>query len=324
MTKQLVSKACATMRRTSTSPGYRQLDHGADRWDPRAAGWGRFRLCSPLRVTIASVSPTRDQQLARLRAQRRAQRAQRRSRQRKIVAVILAGVLVLAAAGVVIGVVVSSGSSKNDTASLGAKPQTTASASAAPKVACNGPAQQLAKAKRTFTSEPKITIDPKASYTMVLDTSCGAITIPLETAKAPHTVNLLSFLAADHFYDGTFCHRSVASASLTVLQCGDPTGTGSGQLGFTIGEENLKGAIYPRGTLAMAKTVAPHSTGSQFFLVDKASDLPPQYTVAGHITKSGLEVLDKLMAVGNDGSNGAGDGAPKEKIYLEKVTVTKS
>jgi peptidyl-prolyl cis-trans isomerase B (cyclophilin B) len=158
---------------------------------------------------------------------------------------------------------------------------------------------------------------------MTLDTSCGPITITLEAAKAPHTVNLLSYLANEHFYDGTRCHRSVDSASLTVLQCGDPTGTGSGQIGFSIAEENLKGATYTRGTFAMANTGAAKSTQSQFFIVDKDSQLPANYTVAGHVT-AGLPVLDKILALGNDASNGTGDGAPKQNVYLNKVTVTKA
>jgi peptidyl-prolyl cis-trans isomerase B (cyclophilin B) len=266
-------------------------------------------------VNITAVPSTRDQQLAKLRARRRAERAQQRSRHRKVVAAILAGVLVLAVAGVVIGVAVNAGSSD--------KKSVTAAPSSDEKVACNGPAETPAPATRTFKAEPKLTIDPAADYTMTLKTSCGTITIPLNAAKAPHTVNLLNFLAADHFYDGTYCHRAVTSQTLTILQCGDPTGTGTGTIGFTIGEENLKGATYPRGTLAMAKTSAAHSTGSQFFLVDKDSQLPAQYTVVGHIS-SGLDVLDKLMAVGNDNSSPAGGGTPNQKIYLEKVTVTKS
>jgi len=264
------------------------------------------------------VPSTRDQQLARLRARRRAQRAQQRNRQRKLVAGILAALLILAVAGVLVGVIVSGGDDSTSVAPA-TNPSSTASAE---KVACGGAPQKLAPATRTWKSEPAMTIDPKAAYTMTLTTSCGDIVIPLEAAKAPHTVNLLAFLANDNFYNGSFCHRSVASSSLTVLQCGDPSGTGAGSIGFTIQEENLTGATYPRGTLAMAKTSQAHSTSSQFFLVDKDSQLPPQYTVVGHISQ-GLDVLDKLMAVGNDSSNGDGDGKPKEKIYLEKVTVTK-
>jgi peptidyl-prolyl cis-trans isomerase B (cyclophilin B) len=74
--------------------------------------------------------------------------------------------------------------------------------------------------------------------------------------------------------------------------------------------------------MAMAKSSAPHSTGSQFFLVDKDSTLPPQYTVVGHINSpAGLVVLDKLMAAGQDNSNQTGDGAPLKRIYLNTVTV---
>ncbi len=144
------------------------------------------------------------------------------------------------------------------------------------------------------------------------------ITVALEAAKAPHTVNLLNFLANEHFYDGTHCHRSTNVTALTVLQCGDPTGTGSGQIGFTIAEENLKGATYPRGTLAMAKTSAAHSTQSQFFLVDKDSQLPPSYTVAGHITDGRSTCSTRSSPLGNDGSNGTGDGAPKQNVYLRQ------
>ena len=278
---------------------------------------------------------TREQQLARARAIRQAQRQKERAQRRRIVAGVLVGTLVLAGAGVGIGVAVSGGNSTNtvtplatpsDTATPTADPSAVATPTAAAlpaKVACNGPRETLTPATRTFAKEPAITIDTKANYTMTIDTSCGPIVIALEAAKAPHTVNLLNFLAADNFYNGSYCHRATNTAGLTVLQCGDPTGTGAGSIGFTIKEENLTGATYTRGTLAMAKTSAANSTGSQFFLVDKDSQLSPDYTVAGHIT-SGLAVLDKLQAVGDDDSNGTGDGAPKQAIYLEKVTVTKS
>ncbi len=271
---------------------------------------------------------SREQQLARARAARRAQRQKERARRRKIVAGGLAGVLVLAAVGVGIAVALSGNNNSSVTAgqpSASATPSASpsASASAITTTACGATKPTLVPATRTFKAEPKLTIDTAAKYTMTLNTSCGPIVIALEAAKAPHTVNLLAFLANEHFYDGTRCHRSTNDASLTVLQCGDPTGTGSGQIGFSIAEENLKGAAYTRGTLAMANTGAAKSTQSQFFLVDKDSQLPPNYTVAGHIT-TGLAVLDKILALGNDGSNGTGDGAPKQNVYLNTVTVTKS
>jgi peptidyl-prolyl cis-trans isomerase B (cyclophilin B) len=281
------------------------------------------------------VPSSRDQQLARARAVRRTQREKERERRKKIVAGVLVGVLVLAAAGVGIGVALSGGSSNNTVTAADPSASATPAPEATPtaavptaaalpaSVACGGPKETLTPATRTFAKEPAITIDPKANYTMTLATSCGDIKVALDAAKAPHTVNLLSFLAADKFYNGSYCHRQTNTSGLTVLQCGDPTGTGAGSIGFTIKEENLTGATYPRGTLAMAKTSEANSTGSQFFLVDKDSQLPAEYTVAGHIT-GGLDVLDKLQAVGDNGSNGTGDGAPKQAIYLEDVTVTKS
>ncbi len=241
----------------------------------------------------------------------------------------------LAGLGIGLGVGLSGNSKKSSVAASTPTPSATASpassatptpsptATAITTTACGATKPELVPATRTFKAEPKLTIDKTANYTMTLDTSCGAITIALEAAQAPRTVNLLSFLANEHFYDGTRCHRSTDDPSLTVLQCGDPTGTGSGQIGFNIPEENLTGAKYTRGTLAMANTGAKNSTQSQFFLVDKDSQLPASYTVAGHIT-AGLPVLDKILALGNDGSNGTDDGAPKQNVYLNKVTVTKA
>jgi peptidyl-prolyl cis-trans isomerase B (cyclophilin B) len=280
------------------------------------------------------VPPSRrEQQLARARAVRRAQRHQERARRQRIIAGVT--VLALALAGVGVGVGLGVALSGNGKSSVAAKPSASPSAAASPTAspsasapaitttACNATKPALVPATRTFKAEPKLTINTAATYTMTLNTSCGAITVALEAAKAPRTVNLLNFLANGHFFDGTRCHRSTNVAALTVLQCGDPTGTGSGQIGFSIPEENTKGATYPRGTFAMANTGAANSTQSQFFLVDKNSTLPASYTVAGHIT-AGLPVLDKILALGNDGSNGAGDGAPKQNVYLNTVTVTKS
>jgi peptidyl-prolyl cis-trans isomerase B (cyclophilin B) len=276
------------------------------------------------------VPPSRrEHQLARARAVRRAQRQQERARRQRIIAGVTVLVLALAGVGVGLGVALSGNDNKSSAAakpSDSASPSADATPTASPVItttACGAKKPELAAATRTFTAEPKLTIDTAAKYTMTLNTSCGAITVALEAAKAPHTVNLLTFLANEHYFDGTRCHRSTSSASLTVLQCGDPKGDGTGGPGFSIAEENTKGATYKRGTFAMANTGQAKSTGSQFFLVDKDSTLPASYTVAGQIT-AGLPVLDKILALGDDGSNGTGDGAPKQNVYLNTVTVTKS
>jgi peptidyl-prolyl cis-trans isomerase B (cyclophilin B) len=226
-----------------------------------------------------------------------------------VVAVVL--VLVVAIA------LLSGGSSKKPLASLSPTTQPSAAPTATNPVAgCTtytGPAVK----PMTFAKEPPITTKA-VPYLMTMSTNCGTIELTLDGAKAPHTVNTLKFLADKGYYDGTKCHRLTTSAGLKVLQCGDPKGDGTGGPGFTIPEENLKGAVYTRGIVAMAKTSAPHSTGSQMFLVIADSQLPPQYTVVGHITK-GLDILDKILAAGVQG--GGEDGPPAQPVYLAKVTV---
>jgi peptidyl-prolyl cis-trans isomerase B (cyclophilin B) len=266
----------------------------------------------------------REREAARRRYERRQQRlAEQRARRRRrnsIVGITMV-VLLLLAGGISWAAVALT--SDNDKHTLAA-PTPTATPTPKPTatpVAC-GAKRPAPPRHESFPHAPKLTIDKHAHYTMRLATSCGPIVVALDAAKAPQTVNSLNFLAAHRFYDGTFCHRMTTGASLTVLQCGDPLGTGAGGPGYTLPEENLKGAKYSRGVVAMAKTQAPHSTGSQFFLIDKNSQLPPQYTVVGRIT-TGLRVLDHIIAIGNDGSNGPGDGAPKKKVYLTTVRVTK-
>jgi len=184
---------------------------------------------------------------------------------------------------------------------------------------------------QNFTAAPDSKGLTKKSYTVTLETTCGSISGRLLAKEAPATVASLDFLAGKQYLDGTFCHRATQTASLTVLQCGDPTGVGAGGPGYTLPEENLPKpgpdgfAPYPRGTLAMARTREPHSGGSQFFLVAKDSRLPPDYTIFGVVIE-GIEVLDKILARGiddADGNTAVGlDGAPKHKVFLKTVRVT--
>ena len=166
-----------------------------------------------------------------------------------------------------------------------------------------------------------MTVDPAKKYTMTLHTSQGDIVIALNAAKAPHTVNSFTFLAGQRFFDGTHCHR-LTTAGIYVLQCGDPTGTGTGGPGYSFGDENLTGATYPAGTVAMANA-GPNTNGSQFFLVYKDTTLPPSYTPFGTIT-SGLDVVQKVAAGGTDNSNGQGDGQPNISVVLTRVTIVAS
>ncbi|HET9169287.1 MAG TPA: peptidylprolyl isomerase [Actinospica sp.] len=158
-------------------------------------------------------------------------------------------------------------------------------------------------------------------YTALLLTTQGEIGFAAETSAAPCTTGSFSFLAEHGYYDLTHCHR-LTLQGIFVLQCGDPTGTGSGGPGYQFDDENLTGATYPAGTVAMANA-GPNTNGSQFFICWKASPLPPLYTPFGRIT-SGMGVLQKIAAAGDDQQNGPGDGYPNRYVGILHVAILHS
>jgi peptidyl-prolyl cis-trans isomerase B (cyclophilin B) len=160
---------------------------------------------------------------------------------------------------------------------------------------------------------------------LVLDTDHGAITIALDTEKAPNNSNSLAFLAGQGYFDDTQCHR-LTTQGIFVLQCGDRTGTGSGGPGYTTADENLpKGGKnnYPKGTVAMAEP-SGGDAGSQFFLVYQDTTLPPDYTIVGQITK-GRDVVQTIADAGvaKDSSNPT-DGAPADPITITSAQIEQS
>lgn len=274
-------------------------------------------------------SNKRQKELARRRAERQAaRRAVERARRRKRRTMLGLGIGGVAAGVVLLLVLVTA--LRDDKKGVADDPNATPSASAAPDafkkfpVACGGKRPAEPKPQSFGDKPPKLTLDKTKSYEMTLKTSCGDIVVALDAKNAPNTVNSFVFLTGKNFYDGSICHRMSDQDTFAFLQCGDPTGTGSGDApGYNLAEENTKGAKYERGTLAMANTGQPNSTGSQFFLLAKpAPGLGPSYTVAGKITK-GLDVLDKIIALGTDGAfePSPGGGHPKQAVYLEDVTV---
>ena len=102
----------------------------------------------------------------------------------------------------------------------------------------------------------------------------------------------------------------------------DPTGTGKGGPGYEFNNENLAGAKYTVGTVAMANAGA-NTNGSQFFIVYKNSPLAPSYTPFGEVVK-GLGIIQNVAKAGSDTANGSGDGHPKEKVVIESVTIKKT
>src|SRR5699024_6350290 len=124
-------------------------------------------------------------------------------------------------------------------------------------------------------------------------------------------------LAGQEYFDDTDCHR-LTTEGIFVLQCGDPTGTGSGGPGYSFAGELDGSEPYPAGTLAMANA-GPDTNGSQFFLVYDDSLLPAAYTVFESLDKESTKSVADIAVEGT--GSGAGDGAPKEKVTIESVTV---
>ena len=276
-------------------------------------------------------SNKRERQLAREKYQRQqARRAQQRARRKQRQQILASAIAVVAVLALVGGVVLAlHGSRKNKSSSAaapGSSPSASSSASSAvlPVAGCTK-GTATPKAKAPSFKAPALTI-AKTTYTATLATNCGSIVLSLDGAKAPQTVNSFVFLAGKGYFNGTSCHR-LTTTGIYVLQCGDPTATGSGGPGYTLPEENLptavKGVNYPAGTVAMARTQQKHSGGSQFFLVYKDTTLNADYTIFGKITK-GLDILTRVAGAGSDNSNNQGDGKPNQAVVLQKVTVTKA
>jgi peptidyl-prolyl cis-trans isomerase B (cyclophilin B) len=270
----------------------------------------------------------RQKKLERERYQRRLdKRAQRDQTVRRWTVSGLAAIIVLAVAvGVFFLVRPSGGQAAASSKSPSATPSATAS-SAAPAAApvaepashCSYPASPPAS-KNVGT--PPAKPDTTAVYQATIHTNRGDIVINLLNSKATCTVSSFVYLASKNYFSNTDCHR-LTTAGIFVLQCGDPTGTGTGGPGYKFNDENLTGAKYTAGTVAMANG-GPDTNGSQFFLVYQNSlSLPASYTPFGTIV-SGLNIIQNVAKAGSDNSNGSGDGHPKEKVEIASVTIKKT
>jgi peptidyl-prolyl cis-trans isomerase B (cyclophilin B) len=277
----------------------------------------------------------RQRQLARERHERRlAREVQRRTRARQVtkwssvslVVLVLAAVVTLTA----LHLSQSSAAAPKTSPSTSAPPSASPSASpstspaATPTPNAQGLVQCAYVAKPPATRNvglPPHSASVKGHEQATIVTNRGNIVIDLLNAKAPCTVNSFVYLAAKKFFASTPCHR-LTTTGIYVLQCGDPGGTGTGGPGYEFPDENLAGATYGPGTVAMANS-GPNTNGSQFFLVYQDSPLPPSYTPFGTIV-SGLNVIQAIAKAGSDNSNGAGDGHPKEKVTIESVTIKKT
>jgi cyclophilin family peptidyl-prolyl cis-trans isomerase len=182
------------------------------------------------------------------------------------------------------------------------------------------PAEGAAEQKQNFDVAPQLCIDPAKTYTATVVTNKGEFTITLDPARAPGAVNSFVNLARFKYFDGTECHRAIPNF---VVQCGDPTATGSGGPGYKFADELPAEGEYEIGSIAMANS-GPDTNGSQFFVItgSEGAGLPPQYTLFGQVTE-GLDVVAVLDSLGNPdpASNGV---PPKEKIEITSVTITEA
>ncbi len=185
--------------------------------------------------------------------------------------------------------------------------------SAQPMVTCQYPsAGQAAKAVDPPDTQAP-TGDPVSA---TISTDQGDIPVTLDTKATPCTVNSFLSLADQGYFDDTPCHR-LTTAGIFVLQCGDPTGTGTGGPGYSFGDELSTQEKYPAGTLAMANA-GPDTNGSQFFIVFADTDLPPAYAVFGTVSADGLKVVQEIAAAGVAG--GGADGPPATPVTITGVT----
>lgn len=235
-----------------------------------------------------------------------AKRAQRR--RQRIIAGIVAAVLVL---GIGVTTVVLLGRDDSGaTANATDTPSPTSTTEAIGGEARTGNGGEV--------PDPALAEDRTWTGTIALNT--GEVGIELDGQAAPQAVANFVTLAQEGYFDGTDCHR-LTTDGLFVLQCGDPTATGTGGPGYTFGpvENAPADGIYPAGTIAMARSSAEDSQGSQFFIVYEDTELPTDgggYTVFGQVT-SGLDVIQAIADAGV--ADGATDGQPANRVTIEGV-----
>ena len=215
-----------------------------------------------------------------------------------------------------------------DPPSTGKLPAFTAAAGLGDNCQYEATPSEPASKKVNLPRTGKVPTSP-ATVSASMSTTDGNLGLILDNGKAPCTVNSFASLAAQGFFNDTPCHR-LTVGELAVLQCGDPTGTGTGGPGYQFGNEYptdqyvphspalSQPVIYPRGTLAMANA-GPGTNGSQFFLVYQDSKLPPNYTAFGTIDATGLATLDKIAKAGT--KEGGPDGQPAVPVKIKSILL---
>ena len=191
-------------------------------------------------------------------------------------------------------------------------------------VTCDSPPDAQSQGK-TYPSPPPASLAEDSTWEATIHTTCGDIRVELDGKAAPQTVASFIYLARDSYWNDGPCHRLTTDASgIFVLQCGDPTGSGTVVPPYGFGIENAPAdGNFPRGTLAMARGSDPNSNGGQFFLVYKDTQLPTDgggYSIFGKVI-AGMDIVDAVAQQGV--AEPTGDGAPQQPISILSVEVAK-
>ncbi len=178
-----------------------------------------------------------------------------------------------------------------------------------------------AEQRREFTDAHQLCIDPAKSYTATFDTTQGSFSVRLLADRAPGTVNNFVALARWKYFDGTKCHRVIEDF---VVQCGDPTATGTGGPGYSFPDELPQLGEYKIGSLAMANS-GPNTNGSQFFIItgNNGASLPPSYSLFGEVTE-GLDTAIQAMAALFNPDPAANGVPPAGEIIINSVTIVEA
>jgi peptidyl-prolyl cis-trans isomerase B (cyclophilin B) len=277
------------------------------------------------------VSPhARDRAREKRRNQKRqsalAQREMDSRRNKQVVGVVLAMVVVIGGF-VALSMALShdnkTGASGQPAAKASSTPTSASAGLAKPVAGCVAPPAVPTDQRRATLPDKKIAAGK--TFIATVTTNCGIVTMELNGTKAPQTVASFLGLAKSGYWVDSPCHRlTTATDGIFVLQCGDPTGTGSGTPGYGFGVENAPAnSIYPAGTLAMARTSDPKSNGGQFFIVYKQTTIPDTtgYSIFGKIT-SGMDIVDKIAAAGAHQPDATQNTAPLQPISILAVNVT--
>jgi len=168
---------------------------------------------------------------------------------------------------------------------------------------------------KVYDKQPDMNINMDTTYTAVIKTNLGDMTVELFLDDAPMTVNNFVSLAKDGYYDNVIFHRVISGF---MIQGGDPSGTGHGDYGkypgYEFEDELNNQRPYEKGILAMANR-GPNTNGSQFFIMHVEYPLPYSYTIFGSVTE-GFDVIDKIASVETDSAD-----KPTDDVVINTVEI---